>query len=610
MPVIPQIHEMFHRLFAGWTRIEPRCRSDDFAPGLEARTADPLWLLGRQWQFGEFAGEDAGSPIDVEVTHRSKLLQELIVGTADGDETRIDLALPLETLVEQESVETLVRLNEATQQDEATWDWRLRVRVGQQFERLCRRELDAAAAAVIQAYRSELGITVASGDDLVRTDRATQRFRRLMAGRAVDGWRLQEAREEDALPDTADLATVFASLDAWWGRLFSQPTADDPVAWRPERLDYEFGTATPVGADNEVVVTAPSYRNGDFDWHTCLATSDPDIEWKADADDPGPQHYPPTRVTFAGMPHPRWWAFDDARTDFGALDVATPDIAKLALMAFALIYADDWFIVPLGVPFGSLTQIDRLQVTDVFGQIVEIPRARTLGASALSRWEMYALARPEGDGGGAEFLLVPPAVGFREESEPIEEVRFLRDEGANMVWGVEHRVPNGLGYPVDGFDSQTERRAREREQAGVETGSAPAAPAAGLVYRLATPVPANWIPFIPADALSMLGDDFGPGIQSVRLLRAQMLLNETAAAPEPILAMSRLLDPDRSNPVLWLDEEAVSREGVKVQLTKQRVRWTNGETYVWLGKKVLVGRGEGRSGLRFDVVRTVTAESA
>ena len=29
--------------------------------------ADPLWLLGRQWQFGELLGEDTGSPVCVEL---------------------------------------------------------------------------------------------------------------------------------------------------------------------------------------------------------------------------------------------------------------------------------------------------------------------------------------------------------------------------------------------------------------------------------------------------------------------------------------------------------------------------------------------------------------
>ena len=42
-------------------RFEPIPREDDVGNGLAARVHDPLWLLCRQWQFGEFRGEDAGS---------------------------------------------------------------------------------------------------------------------------------------------------------------------------------------------------------------------------------------------------------------------------------------------------------------------------------------------------------------------------------------------------------------------------------------------------------------------------------------------------------------------------------------------------------------------
>jgi hypothetical protein len=47
-------------------------------------------------------------------------------------------------------------------------------------------------------------------------------------------------------------------------------------------------------------------------------------------------------------------------------------------------------------------------------------------------------------------------------------------------------------------------------------------------------------------------------------------------------------------------EEAIPRAGVRVQVTRQRVRWTDGKTYIWQGRKVLAGRGEGNSGLTFD----------
>ena len=45
-----------------WTRLEPVSRGTDVADGVEAALLDPLWLLARQWQLCEFAGDDRGSP--------------------------------------------------------------------------------------------------------------------------------------------------------------------------------------------------------------------------------------------------------------------------------------------------------------------------------------------------------------------------------------------------------------------------------------------------------------------------------------------------------------------------------------------------------------------
>ena len=48
-----------------WTRLEPYGRSIGLEGGLNAEVRDPLWMLARQWQLGEFWGEDAGTPVRV-----------------------------------------------------------------------------------------------------------------------------------------------------------------------------------------------------------------------------------------------------------------------------------------------------------------------------------------------------------------------------------------------------------------------------------------------------------------------------------------------------------------------------------------------------------------
>ena len=55
----------------GWDRLESMARTVDLDGGLEARVADPMWKLARQWQVGEFRGDDAAQPAAVRMQGRS-----------------------------------------------------------------------------------------------------------------------------------------------------------------------------------------------------------------------------------------------------------------------------------------------------------------------------------------------------------------------------------------------------------------------------------------------------------------------------------------------------------------------------------------------------------
>jgi hypothetical protein len=466
-----------------------------------------------------------------------------------------------------------------------------------------------------------------------------------MAGRVIDGKELQRAIDQNGLELPAgitpeQLNQVLDRFSDWRAKLYLQPSMSKSEAWRNEQLDYRFELNPPENfTPNKTHLKALDYRNGELDWYTFLMESyvDGDNKWTQVVPINTHPTYP-TRVTVGGT-SPRWWAFEDAATDFGKLDIAKPDLAKLLLMEFVLIYGDDWFSIPLPVSMPNLVRIDDLIVYNVFGEDMKIDPVRKkvrdkiieTGGNPddpLLRWEIFTLA-PSYDPESpalADILLVPPVAGFREESPPIEEVRFLRDEGANMVWGVEHLIPNGLGKPIDGFDAQRERAERhiEAEIVRLESGNLTSEereaveadpewlwkqiellrhgprPSSSAVprYRLSTIVPENWIPFVPTNISPTLGLTY----KSIRLRRAQMLRNTEAEDAEPIPAMSRILDLSE-DPLLWLEEATVPRSGLRAQLTAQRVRWVDGKTYVWLGRKVTTGRGEGSSGLRFDVLK-------
>jgi hypothetical protein len=52
----------------------------------------------------------------------------------------------------------------------------------------------------------------------------------------------------------------------------------------------------------------------------------------------------------------------------------------------------------------------------------------------------------------------------------------------------------------------------------------------------------------------------------------------------------------------FIDEEEVPRAGALVQQSFQRTRWLGGKVFVWFGAWKSTGRGEGSSGLAFDLL--------
>ena len=42
-----------------WNRLEGRPRTHDFERAMRAEVRDALWMISRQWQMGEFQGDDA-----------------------------------------------------------------------------------------------------------------------------------------------------------------------------------------------------------------------------------------------------------------------------------------------------------------------------------------------------------------------------------------------------------------------------------------------------------------------------------------------------------------------------------------------------------------------
>jgi hypothetical protein len=276
-------------------------------------------------------------------------------------------------------------------------------------------------------------------------------------------------------------------------------------------------------------------------------------------------------LRYPGMPAHRHWEVEDGRVNFASVQAGTTDIVRMLLTDFALVYGEDWFIVPLQVPVGSVVTIESMRVRDTFGVVSDVePTLRANVINEFQRpWSMYRTTAVSGEPLDLDTLFVPPTLGITTAGTPIEEVAFFRDEMANVVWAVERTTPSPLGTPIDRYRNAQPASSVRVPVDVTELGDAE------LVYRLATPVPSNWYPYLPRRTPA--GDD----ITLERL---------PASTPEGAIVTESAV----------LEDEEVSRGGVVVSRAWQYARWIDGRPLLWLGRHTRPGHGEGSSGLAWD----------
>jgi hypothetical protein len=557
---------------------------------LQAQVRDPLWLLARQWQVGEFLGDDTGSPVHATLGAEMQTVTTYRPGTDDSATVAIDPTLPIEVHVEREAV--VLRLRGSMQH-------------GLYFENLVRQGGVANPETVIAAFRAAFPISATVPDPEYAPPDAA-RFRSLVAGRVTDGEALYASAVATAagqtpttpLPAAAQntgMPAVITAFVAFRGALFSEPQTDS--AWEGRSLDYDFALGSPVPSQN-VELNAPDFPGGHLDWYSfSLQTAQPNAVFTANPAQVTPMSFDflPNHVTFRGMPNARWWDFEDAVTDFGQVTAETVDLAKLLVMEFALIYGNDWFSVPVPVtvgtstasPRGTLTRVTTLVVTDTFGVRTLIrPSEKTQVNPGETPWSMYKIS---GNGTRSDFILMAPTLGLTMDAAAIEEVLFLRDDMAAMAWAVENQLQDDLDAPVNAYQMYLQRIAKNPPP------PPPVATAGGpqIYYTLETPVPDNWIPMVPVQTP-----------QGALYLRRGIM--ESGSPSANLQARALVLEPQHP---FFVADRNVPRSGVQVERYFRYTRSSDGSVFLWLARKSGQGRGSGWSGLRFDIVRDMKKSS-
>lgn len=323
----------------------------------------------------------------------------------------------------------------------------------------------------------------------------------------------------------------------------------DAPAWRSEALEYEF--AAEIGS---LSLRASDYSGRALDWYNF----DVDGGRLGAGGEPQSWQVIPTQLYFPGAPHARWWRLEDGDAYFD--DPVDPEPNVLSLMLPEFFYTDinNWYVLPLGARAGTIHEVVSVTAADSFGVVTDIPPV----AQRQGVWRVFGIDAAPGSPGRAldgRFMFLPNVAAEITYNDEIEDVRFFRDEDANLVWGVEFRYTLDSGTVIVNGDVTP--------VAPAPTGAGDALPR----FRFATTLPDHWIPYLPrqiADNPALVGE--------IDLRRGRTREDATPANPQ---YKSRVVSES-----VRLNEEEIPRYGIRVRRIARYARGSDGKQHFWIGR--------------------------
>ena len=102
-------------------------------------------------------------------------------------------------------------------------------------------------------------------------------------------------------------------------------------------------------------------------------------------------------LRYPGMPCRSALGMEDAQVNLGLVEAEPWDLARLLVAEFALTYGNDWLVVPVDVPFGSLVTVESVMYMTTFGERFGVQP--TAQVSPDGHWQMFRMTeRPAGRG--------------------------------------------------------------------------------------------------------------------------------------------------------------------------------------------------------------------
>ena len=578
--------------------ITPRTRTNDYAKALSFEVFDPLWMLARQWQYGRFKGNDCGSMITTKIKVSRRRLENIYL--PNGARIPYSTNTPLEYDVEKmnRSITLMVRVESASY-------FRKMIMANNQISD----KQDIILANLMQIFPLEpfMPDTKEEAKTIetlkLETNAKLKQLYATCGKRIFDGYKLYQAdsaklRELYHLcHQVAGLSDVLSDYKEWFANKYLPVANENNYCWNERKLGYEVG----VG-ENENRYEAEDYHTGRLSWYSFDAKD----KFKTEGiTEPKKLSYIPVQADFPGAPNRRLWEFENAHVQFG--HQANEDFSLLAnavVMQYVSMYSNDWLLTPIEAETGTVLNVEGIIIKDTFGNMIFIDQSAEKSDDLnenipfIDRWSLFGTTllnaheknNFESQGG----LLFPPTVRRTEESKPIEEVQFLRDEMANMLWGVETVINDGCGGTIDGkefsdaiFAIVEEQKIQERHDEEYDYS-----------FLLQNRVPINWIPFIP----QKIEDEMREIV--FRRGRMPIYYNENYHTVRPSTELLKIREATRNNKTVvlprYINEEEISSYGVKLVLSAQRTRWFLGETFNWVGAKKIISQYQANSGLLFD----------
>jgi len=608
-----------------WNRLEGRPRHEEFNESLAMSIHDPLWMMTRQWQFGEYKAENRGSSILAKIAMESKrLTHHTSIEDEDFDAyptTPNDI--PLEVLLER--LEPRLTLFQKAE-------------IGKILIKKLRRMHMAnggssqAAADAIQNLLEAFPFEVPAEPDAINwnqkindisllSNKKSRQYIASIAGRLPDGWSIYKSLKTSpgsigsVLPtyqgDGTELEETFV---AWVEKTYAIPNTD---LWHKDSLEYKMkiGYQSDSGSQGTYDTLKAEYDNGKVDWYSFDRDLDAVELTNGDGQDVPESVIDvvsviPSSAKFQGMPNKRLWKLEDAKIDLAHLDIDRSEIVKQVLAEFALVYSNDWATMPYSFPMNSMNRVKGIVITDVFGEntllnssTMNSPLTSDIDGSSWTKWSLYSndknfssdavLNNSIQNSVQNESLFIAPTIISSLHGETIEEVYFMRDEIDNRVYAIESKVfHQALGMREGELMSNELKNYLKDILVDTEDSEF----YAQLVYKLGDEIPDNWIPFVPVRKEN--------STRSIVLQRAALpRFSNTGQAhirPRTELLRFGLNEDDSQSSPYFINEEEIPRTGIKISDQYQRTRWHGGKTYLWLARQKKIEKLPVSSGLSFD----------